>query len=46
MKPSVSSTRKIIIAAQPAMPIVPSETAQGKRKAASRSKMMNRIATR
>jgi hypothetical protein len=46
MKPMVSTPRKIIIDQKPKSPILPSDTAQGNRKATSRSKMMNRIATR
>ena len=46
MKPMVSTARKTIIDQKPNMPISPNETAQGNRKATSRSKMMNRIDTR
>ena len=42
----VRKKRKIIIDQKPNIPILPRETAQGKRKATSRSKIINRIATR
>jgi len=46
MKPTTSTVRKTAIDSNPKPPIASSETAQGNRKAISRSKMMNRIATR
>src|SRR3546814_116756 len=45
-KPTVRIPRKIIIDQKPIMPMSPRATAQGNRKATSRSKMMNRMATR
>ena len=46
MKPTVKTTKKIIIDQKPNKPIDPSDTAQGKRKATSRSNIINNIATR
>ena len=45
-KPIVSTPRNTTIDQKPNSPISPSETAHGNRNATSRSKMMNRIATR
>ena len=44
--PTTRTVKNIPIAASPKRPIASSDTAHGKRKAISRSKMMNRIATR
>ena len=38
--------RKIIIDIKPRMPMFPNDTAQGNKKAISRSKMINSIATK
>ena len=38
--------RKIIIEVKPNIPIFPNDTAQGNRKAISKSNMINRIATK
>src|SRR3546814_367500 len=45
-KPMVSTPRNTSIDQNPNRPTSPSDTAQGNRKATSRSKMMNRMATR
>src|SRR5262249_56599533 len=46
MKPMVSTPTHTTIDQKPSTPISPNATAQGNRKLTSRSKMMNRIATR
>jgi hypothetical protein len=46
MKPTVSKIRKTIIDQNPKTPIFSKETAQGKRKAISKSKIIKRIATK
>src|SRR6185295_1336928 len=46
MKPIVSTPRNTIIDQKPNSPSCPKATAQGNRNDTSRSKMMNRIATR
>jgi len=46
MKPIVSTPRNAIIDQKPSAPMPFRATAQGKRKATSRSKMMKRMATR
>jgi hypothetical protein len=46
MKPTTRTARKMPIAIRPNPPTVSRDTAQGNRKAISRSKMMKRIATR
>src|SRR5207244_7485824 len=46
MNPTVRTPRNTIIDQNPKSPSLPKATAHGKRKLTSRSKMMNRIATR
>ena len=46
MKPTVKINKNIIMEQNPKIPILPNEMAHGKRKAISKSKIINKIATK
>jgi hypothetical protein len=46
MKPTVKINKKIIIETNPSIPIFPKDIAQGNKKAISKSKIINNIATK